>query len=628
MRLIHWLAIASILLPAQAIAARAIKECDQYSRFAHAYYQAALERQENARTIAKAELDLYSGTHTLSPFTLTRAPGLARAFNGQLLGQSGGTARLAHRFRNDHYTMLLIPPHTAASYLGQLARSPNDSAQLVEMPALLAVPREAFREGRCRAGDMPLLIASAESRVVKDIAHYLLPQDQLRKLIAALFMDPRSDNLDALLQEYEQKIVNRATWGGWIDLTIDHRRRSILDRLLRREAGLPVHLPGIIETNIEYSVPPLQELLAENLQLDQGWKGMLSTFKAAVTDTQGRIDRLSEVLASSPIDMPAYLLLTAEISDRLEGHRTEISRQQRAMESARSYFMTDTEIDFLATLMQRHIDGLVSRFNELEVAYQRRLEQSEGFDEALFLSPLPYPTSNGQINPVKVRNHSVLLKEINSSLPISYAAYLASSSEKDKVEVRVNGLVNLTQSMRSLSTVIRSKVMEQQNCNLRVKKINTDIRSSIINGRFIKPVDVELQIRACMIVSLPSWCGHKYCTKKKRVVTNLYKTTADANGWLKVDLRGTDAAVNFGYSACAHGWFCARDNYRLPSLQAVMAESSDLKRLVTEFGPSFRIAALRQGKDGSDYLAMQLTTRPLPREEAMVLLELIREMKK
>ncbi|MGB4344300.1 MAG: hypothetical protein WBJ03_11880 [Moraxellaceae bacterium] len=628
MKLIRWLAIASFLLPAQTMAARPLKECDQYSLFAHAYYQSALKRQENAHTIAKAELELYTGPHTLSPFTLTRAPGPARAFNGQLLGQSGGAARLVHRFRNDHYTMLLIPPRTAARYFGQLARSPNDPAQLVEMPALLAVPREAFRDGRCRAGDLPLLIANAESRVVKDIAHYLLPQDQLRQLIAALFMDPRSDNLDALLQEYDQKIINRSTWGGWIDLTIDHHRRGILDRLLGRAAGRPAHLPGIIETNIEYSAPPLQELLAENLQLDQGWKQMLSTFKVAVIDTQGRIDRLSKVLAAPSVDMPAYLLLTAEISDRLQEHRTEISRQQRAMESARSYFMTDTEIDFLATLMQRHIDDLVSRFNELEIAYQRRLEQSEGFDEKLFLSPLPYPASTGQINPVEVRNHSVLLKEIKSSLPISYVAYLATSSEKDKVEVRVNGLVNLTQSMRVLSHVIRSKVMEQQSCKLRVRSVNTDIRPSIRNGRFIKPVDVELQIRACMTISVPSWCGHKYCTKKKRIATNLYKTTADANGWLNVDLRGTDAAVNFGYSACAHGWFCSRDNYRLQSLLAVMAESSDLKKFMTMFGPSFRIAALRQGKDGSDYLAMQLTTRPLPKEEALVLLELIREIKK
>lgn len=621
----------SLLLSVQVQAASPnSQECDGYSQLAHEYY---LNHSSSAvGEIGRASLKVYPGDSVLSRLTLhSRKGDLLQSPRKYSVQTSAFPPPLSNRFRDDDYIMILIPPGISGDYFGQLKAIDDEGLNFSGLPSLLAVHSDAFFHGRCRSGNTPALIANQAAADNHGIAHVLLPESQLKALVAALFLDHDSYDIDKLIQYYDaNKFVDEKTWGGWVRLDLDHRRRTPLHWLFGSKLGKAANLYGVGETHITYRLPSATEIAEEIEEIRHAWRSRLTAFRDAVSQTKEDIAAVKSILQQSEVDVDLYLDLTRKISSSLQAHRQLVEEHRQEMETQQDYFMTDTEIDFLAGVMRDHIASLSQQFNALSRLYQDMVFRSgSNIDERVFMAPAPVDVNGQVVPPLPSRKLNLPVSQLGGSLPAAYVGYLSVGERPNTFTVNINGLVDLDRAVNSMSGKLRSEAYAIQSCSKRITFVNTDIEGGITDGEYIKPVDVGVQIRSCVTFDYYWPCGKWYkpkiCKKRKTASTNLYKTTAHGKVNFSITRAGEDVIANYGYRICAHGIICASGGDELPSVMTMMRTSTEIQRLIEEQGLSIARIGLRKARhSGQDLLAVQIQTGDLPASRALMLLELLR----
>ena len=618
--------------PSTAVGSEKAISCDPYSALAHDYYQA--RARNGVGEIGKATLKVYSGASVLSRLSLLSRNGVLLKQPLEYSVQSGSfPPPFKNRFFNDKYVMILVPPEVSGQAFKQL-KNIDDNSQLAEyFPSLLAVPRDAFFKGICHERNIPLLISVNESQLDQGVAHVLLPAEELQSLIAALFLDQSSSDIDALINYYGKGFVDKRTWGGWVALDVDHRFRTPLYWLVNSKLGLPVKLRGGIgQTQERYSIPSAITIGEELDTIADAWNKRLVAFSQSIDKTQQEIYKIQEILKQGGVGSVEYMELTKQVNQSLVMHRSMVESYKQGMEFQRGYFMTSTEIHFLAEAMNRHIDKLRIKFNELSQTYQDVVfQKDQTINESAFLSS-PSVLVNGQyVEPLEMRERTIQLKELSGGFPFRYSIYLLPGKKPETFSVSVNGLIDFDLAVKPMSEAIRSKVYSEGSCSKQIDSVNTEITGYIQDNRYIKPVDVGVTFHVCSNFDYPSVCGkfpwYHPCMRQGNMTAKIGQTTARGEGYFSIARSGEDVLPSYGYSVCILGFFCDFVEKTLPPLSQLLRSNPQLEKLLDiqqVFIP--RIGIKKGEQSGNSYMAIGAQTVNMSAIEALIVLEKLRGM--
>lgn len=623
----------SLLSPATAAAEDSeapISACDRFSELAHEYYRSR-RSDDGPRTIAVAKLRVYSASNALSELRITKGlpRGSAIPVADRYIGKTGRRSpAVGRRWSGSDHVMFLIPPAMAGEHLGQRRAGEEETQGLRDLPAFIAVPSETFYEGRCRRGAGPILISSMDSVVDQGIDHFVLPEADLRTLVSSLFLDPKSNDLDALADHYGEQFVDLSRWRGWIDVKVQGRRRTVFHRLLRSRWGSTAMLPGTGESDLPYTAVTTEALTRELKRVETGWKDQLSQFKSGLDTLVARVDGLEAEVGKPDLDVDGFIRESAAISSALSDSRTATRSAREQMKGSENLFMTAVEIDFLTDVMIRAADSLGARLNALTVRYND-LALKDPFDEVSFMNPGDVDVGGVVVKPLPIQESALSIGAYGAGLPSTRRGFLQPGATPGTFTVNLRSLVDMERAYESMRSEAYRQAYAAQSCSRRIRSINDDSPGSRVGDRYERPMDVELQIRTCVTFDYPSVCGkfpnYKKCTKTKTVITDLYRTTGTGHVWFRAQPSREDLRLSYGYRLCVHGFICTADEEQLPSLRSALSNRPEVADWIAKNGVQFRHGDIRKSRrNGKVFLAVQLQTADLPAEKAFVILNALR----
>jgi hypothetical protein len=510
------------------------------------------------------------------------------------------------------------------------------------------VPHEAFYKGVCRQGVTPFFVGSSHSLSETPIAQLTIGERELKALVSALYLDPRSNSLEELKKHYRdklsvgQKFVNTDRWGGWSEITVRTRHRGMLRQFWNFLSGSSLGDPGTVDgTSLTigagYNTPPLSAITTENSDIENRWRARLEIYNDRHREIEAKVKAVKDLLASPSVNGAAFSAAAQSALDSIEGQRKTLESSQVSLGYEQDLFATDLEIAFVAGEFRGKLEQLYDTYGELAERYAAAVAVKPGhaINSGLILNPIPVIVDGVAQQPVKLAPVAIPVDKFGGNLAVNMVAFLEPVKQpNDKIlyKIRINGLVNLTGSLRDMQGQLEGRIRAEERCSAHIRFVNFSIPDSIVAGRYEKNVDVGVTTRTCVTMTYYRPCGKWYrpsiCKERTTMKTDLYDTTAKGQLSVRVTRIGEDFLLNYEYSLCAHGLFCVGDGGATPKLMEKLQGNKELADFVKVVGGRAESLQLSPDLNGDSYLAIQLTTKPLDTTAATLILDTLRARNK
>lgn len=608
-----------------------VTHCDDFSKLGHAYYQA--HNKEGFKAISSGTLQYFPQEGLISRLDMSGdlegGPQAQRRFS---LGATEAGPGLKVDQRASDYVAILIPPETAAKHLAQQLDKP--------LPAFVMVPAEAFYQGVCRQGAAPFFVGSSQSLSETPIPQLTIGEPELKALVSALYLDPRSNSLEELRRHYRdkwfdsQKFVNPDKWGGWSDITVRTRHRGAWRKLWNFLSGSSLGEAGTVDgTSLNigaaYSTPPLLAITAENSDIESRWRKRLADYATRHGEIDAKVKAVQSLLASPSVNGAAFNAAAQQALAAIEEQRKTLDSSQVSLGYEQDLFVTDIEIAFVVGEFRDKLEQLFGTYRELAERYAAAVAIKPGhaINAGLILNPIPVIVDGVTQQPVKLAPVVISMEKFGGSLTAHIVAFLEPVKQPDDrvlYRVRANGLVNLTSSLRDMQGQLEQKIRAEERCSVRIRSINFNIPDAIVAGRYAKDVEVGLTARTCATITYYRPCGKWYkpsiCKERVTMKTDLYDTTARGRLSATVNQIGDDFTLSYAYSLCAHSFFCVNDAGTTPQLMEKLKSDKKVADYLGSVGGRVESLQLSPDLNGDSYLAIQAATKPLDSTTAIAVL--------
>lgn len=607
-------------------------QCNNYASSGHEYFTHYKTSFGN-QGIIKAEIELFQQAGVISRLTIPSElkNKLAPQRQFQLaMPDSDTTIPINKRYLD--YVAIYIPPKMAAQHLGQGSIENPQSAYLM-------IPKETFYKGTCREGIEPFLIGSTQSLTGSDLPQLMMGSAELKALTAALYLDENSNDLDTLIAHYGNKLVNKDTWGHWIDIKIDLHKRGFFRRFWNFLSGSTLGRLGTLnDTGISFgktiTSPPSTAIITENNYIDTEWKENLINAQKDYLAIDKHIAELKAMLNMTPVNVARFSDKSEWILLKIAEQQSNIKTHGTRMRSEASLFVTNIEIDYLTGLFQKKLNDLYKSYLKVSKLYADAVNVKPGqkINPELILNPPPTLVNGAKIEAVKKPNMSIPLGKFGGSVPTGVTAYLEPHQQADDsflYSINLSALANLSQGITAMRQQLTNKIYSAQSCSKRIRFVNLDIPEDIKSGSYIKPVDVGLTVRACATITYYVPCGKWYkpriCKRKKTISTNLYDTTARGNLRINVENTGDDFRLSYNYQLCAHIFLCTSDSDKTPKIIESLKKDPKIARYYEQAGVEINTVMLSKAINNNSYIVLQAKTKVMSGTAAILALNALKE---